>query len=64
MTLTDRTDLILSTVRTVERAHFVSWDALLELASHHLAVRHGLTVTPEEIARCVSCAAQSTVNAR
>jgi hypothetical protein len=54
MTATDRTALILSVVRANERLHFVNWDALLELASAELAVDHGLCVTPEEIARCVS----------
>ena len=60
-TLADRTALILSVVRANERLHFVSWDALLELASAELAVDHGLTVTPEEIARCVSRAATAEI---
>ncbi len=62
MTNHDRQQLILFVVRANERLHFVNWDALLELASCELAVDHGLTVTPEEITRCVSHASRPTTD--
>ena len=63
MTLAERHNLIDTVLHDVEQANpCASTPTLFELASHRLAVEHGLVVTPDEIARVLSRAA--TLEAR
>ncbi len=60
MTLSERHTLVETVVRCIEQeqdGQIMSSGALLEVASSYLAIRHGLCVTPDEIARVLSVAA-------